>query len=107
MKAAGLLTVLEAKSLAGVASLTIAPDLLHTLAETQEEEVEASRGSIFAPEVDGNNRYPEPKSFLNNETAYREAFARSYGGKGEAKTQQVSLTTISLLPAKRRLGLTG
>ncbi len=86
--------------------MTIAPDLLHTLAETQEEEVEASRGSIFAPEVDGNN-HPEPKSFLNNETAYREAFARSYGGKGEAKTKQVSLTTISLFSAKRRFGLTG
>ncbi len=94
MKAAGLLTVVEAKKLAGVASLTIAPALLHTLAETQEEEAEAWRDSMFAQTAEGadkTNGQSELKNFLNNEKAYREAYARSYGGKGETKTKQVSL----------------
>ena len=94
MKAAGLLTVLEAKKLAGVSSLTIAPGLLRTLAETDEEAAEASRESMFtgnAENQDGEKGYTESKSFLNNEVAFREAFARSYDGKGESKTKEVSL----------------
>ena len=99
MKAAGLLTVAEAKKLAGVASMTIAPALLHTLAETQEVEAEASRDSLFAKnpdDVHGKDGHSKPQSFLNNEMAYREAFARSYAGKGEAKTKQVSLDALCL-----------
>ena len=97
MKAAGLLTVSEAKKLAGVASITIAPALLRTLAETQEEEAEASRDSLFAEKqekAEEEDGYSKPQSFLDNEMAYREAFAKSYGGKGEAKTKQVSLDTF-------------
>lgn len=104
VKAAGLLKVAEAKKLAGVASLTIAPALLHTLAETQEEEGEASRDSLFAnnPEkAEVENGYPKPQSFLNNEMAYREAFTKRYGGKGEAKTKQVSLDTFFLSTSQK------
>ena len=107
VKAAGLLTVAEAKKLAGVASLTIAPALLHTLAETKEEEAEASRDSLFTnnPEkAEVENGYPKPQSFLNNEMAYREAFAKRYSGKGEAKTKQVSPDTF-LLALRRSSGL--
>ena len=103
MKAAGLLTTMEAKKLAGVASMTIAPALLHTLAETLEE-AEALGDSMFAErakvEADERNGSSEAKSFLNNGTAYRRAFASSYGGKGEAKTKQVSFCPFSYPAAK-------
>ena len=110
VKAAGLLTTLEAKKLAGVASVTIAPALLETLAETQEDEAEVSRESIFAEKnleaADRRKGNLEAKSFLNNETAYREAFASRYGGNGEVKTKQVSLNTLSLRFAEHRVWLT-
>lgn len=99
MKAAGLLTISEAKKLAGVDSLTIAPDLLRTLAKTPGDETEVSCDSLFAPKAeaaDRTNGHAEPKSFLNNEIAYREGFAKSYGGKGEAKTKQVSFDAFPL-----------
>ena len=98
VKAAGLLTIGEAKQLAGVTSLTIAPELLQKLSETQEELAEAARESIFTQkEVNGSSSGMgrlEPRSYLNDETAYREAFARSYGGQGEVKTKQVRFSII-------------
>lgn len=103
MKAAGLLTVMEAKKLAGVSSVTIAPELLRTLSETHEEEAEAWRDSIFAqnPErEDGERGYLETKSFVDNEMAFREAFTKGYGGKGEARTNQVSVDSFLLAPRK-------
>lgn len=101
---------MEAKKLAGVSSVTIAPPLLRTLSETYEEEAEASRHSIFArnPESeDGERRYSETKSFLDNEVAFREAFAKGYGGKGEARTKQVSVDAFSVSsPQKLGFGST-
>lgn len=93
VKAAGLLTIGEAKQLAGVTSLTIAPELLQKLSDTQVELAEAARESIFdQKEVNGpgcGREGLEPRTYLNDEKAYREAFARSYSGKGEVKTKQV------------------
>ena len=93
VKAAGLLTISEAKQLAGVTSLTIAPDLLQKLSDTQAELAEAARESIFdQKEVNGSScgrEGLEPRSYLNDEKAYRDAFAKSYSGKGEEKTRQV------------------
>ena len=82
-----------------MSAVTVAPALLHTLANTQEDEAEAWRDSMFSkdPEkVDGRTRYAGPQSFLNNERAYREAFATRYAGKGETKMKQVSSDTVSL-----------
>lgn len=90
---------MEAKKLAGVSSVTVAPELLRTLSETHEEEAEAWRDSLFArkPEgEDGGKGCSEPKSFLDNEVAFREAFAQGYGGKGEVKTKQVSVDAFPL-----------
>ena len=93
VKAAGLLTIGEAKQLAGVTSLTIAPELLQKLSDTQAELPEAAKESIFIrKEINGSSCGREglqPRSYLNDEKAYREAFAKSYGGKGEVKTKQV------------------
>ena len=101
VKAAGLLTIGEAKQLAGVSSLTIAPELLQKLSETQEDLAEAARESIFT-QKEGNRSSRgigrlEPRSYLKDETAYREAFAKSYGGKGEVKTKQVRFFNFLVL----------
>ena len=98
VKAAGLLTVSEAKKLAGVSSVTVAPALLRTLAETQGDGAAAWRESLFFKEKDpgdaegarSEDSGGARQSFLNDEKGYREAFTRRYTGKGETKTKQVS-----------------
>ena len=91
VKAAGLLDAGEAKKLAGVDSMTIAPELLRTLSETHEAEIDITNSSIFERETKALGQKIEVHSFVNDERKYREAFARSYGGKGEWKTQEVHL----------------
>lgn len=90
VKAAGLLNAGEAKQLAGVDSMTIAPELLRILSKTEEPEVDITKSSIFARETNiSDHQTTEKHSFVNDEKKYREAFARSYGGKGAWKTQEV------------------
>ena len=89
VKAAGLLNAGEAKQLAGVDSMTIAPELLRTLLETHEAEIDITNSSIFEGETKASGQEIKVHSFVNEEKKYREAFARSYGGKGEWKTQEV------------------
>ena len=89
VKAAGLLDAGEAKQLAGIDSMTIAPELLRTLSETHEAEIGITNSSIFERETEASGQKIEVHSFVNEERKYREAFARSYGGKGEWKTQEV------------------
>ena len=114
VKAAGLLTVSEAKKLAGVASVTVAPALLHTLAETQGTAAEAWRESLFFKDPEKKKETDaaiggSQQTFLNDETAYREAFARRYAGKGESKTKQVSFLGVfwGLFCEDARCWLTG
>ena len=78
-----------------MASVTVAPALLHTLAETQGDGAAAWRESLFFKEQDpgdaeGGESGGARQTFLDDEKGYREAFARRYAGKGEAKTKQVS-----------------
>ena len=89
VKAAGLLNAGEAKQLAGVDSMTIAPELLRTLSETHEAEISIRYSSIFERETKASGQNIEVQRFINEERKYREAFARSYSGKGEWKTQEV------------------
>ena len=89
VKAAGLLNAGEAKQLAGVDSMTIAPELLRTLSETHEAEIGIRHSSIFERKTKASGQTIEVQRFINEERKYREAFARSYGGKGEWKTQEV------------------
>ena len=89
VKAAGLLNADEAKQLAGVDSMTIAPDLLRTLSKTHEGEIGITDSSIFVKETNPLGQKIETPSFVNEERKYREAFAKSYGGKGEWKTKEV------------------
>ena len=89
VKAAGLLNPGEAKSLAGVDSMTIAPDLLHVLSKTEESETDVTAPSIFFKEIKVSQQTTETPTFVNDEKRYREAFAKSYGGKGAWKTKEV------------------
>ena len=89
VKAAGLLNAGEAKQLAGVDSMTIAPELLRTLSKTHEADIGITNSSIFDKAPKASGQKIEGHSFVNEERKYREAFARSYGGKGKWKTQEV------------------
>ena len=92
VKAAGLLSVDEAMKLAGVASLTIAPDLLRTLSTTEEQESELVDRSLFVETTKIQGQETEYKTYIDDETEYRRAFAESQGGKGQVKTAQVNAT---------------
>ena len=89
VKAAGLLSVDEAMQLAGVASLTVAPALLHLLADTKESQEEVTPRSLFKEKATAEEAEMEYKSFINDETKFREAFARRENGNGQVKTKQV------------------
>lgn len=89
VKAAGLLNKDEAMKLAGIQSLTIAPDLLRTLSSTAEAEIETIECSLFQknPKLEGQGL--EHMTFVDDEGRFRESFVKSEGGKGQAKTAQV------------------
>ena len=81
-----------------MSSVTVAPALLRTLAETQGDSAEAWRESLFFKKEDpGNTEGARSggsggvrQTFLNDEKGYRAAFASRDAGKGETKTKQVS-----------------
>lgn len=54
---------------------------------TEEPEVDIRNASIFERQTIASEQRAEVQSFVNDEERYREAFARSYGGKGAWKTQ--------------------
>ena len=89
VKAAGLLTLDEAKALAGVTSMTVAPDLLRTLAATDVVGKDLDNLSLFL----GENRSEEEKmkrmTYVEDEASWREAYAKAYKGKGQWKTDEV------------------
>ena len=89
VKAAGLLSVDEAMQLAGIDSMTVAPDLLRTLSKTEEPESEVADLSAFKSSYKLPQDLAEPLTFINDETKYRRAFAESEISKGPAKTAQV------------------
>ncbi|KAK3172570.1 hypothetical protein OEA41_005894 [Lepraria neglecta] len=88
VKAAGLLSVDEAVKLAGVASLTIAPNLLHTLSKSEELESQLADRSLFQEKAMLEGQAVEHTTFIDDEAKFREAFAKSAGGKGQIKTAQ-------------------
>ena len=89
VKAAGLLTAMEAKKLAGLDAMTIAPDLLHTLVETEEDKADVVGTSLVMnksmAEIGLDRKY-----YIDDEQGYRKAFAKGYDGKGSWKTDEVS-----------------
>lgn len=89
VKAAGLLSADEAIKLAGIASLTIAPDLLRTLSKMEEQESQLADRSLFLERAKVEELEMEYKTFIDDESKYRESFAKSEGGMGQVKMAQV------------------
>ena len=91
MKAAGAMSVDEVMSLAGIASMTIAPDMLRALACEEHDDATAQAGSSnLEQEADGIQNI-ESLTFVNDEPGYRSAFGSSDGGRGAIKTEQVPI----------------
>ncbi|KAL9103487.1 MAG: hypothetical protein Q9163_001483 [Psora crenata] len=88
VKVAGLLTVDQAMCLAGSSSMTVAPTLLRELFDTHDTKAALASRSLFQEKVKAQEQGVERISFINDETKYREAFAKSNDGKGAAKTAQ-------------------
>lgn len=82
----------ETKDLAGVASLTIAPDLVRKLSELEEAETTVSERSLFNKSAKTEAKDMERMAFLDDEAAFRKAFAQSESGRGAVKTEQVKNT---------------
>ncbi len=76
--------------LAGVAALTIPPNLLHSLSGAEELETKLAECSIFNAKANVQEQKMERMSFMDDEDKFREAFSKRDGGKGELKTKQVS-----------------
>ncbi|CAL8580579.1 hypothetical protein XPA_006301 [Xanthoria parietina] len=88
VKAAALLTVEEAKKLAGVASITIPPDLLRTLAATETMEDDIDNLSLFAKDKHKKEDKPVRRTYMDDEAGWREAFGKAYNGKGSRNTAE-------------------
>lgn len=89
VKAAGLLSVTEAKTLAGVDSVTVAPDLLRTLASTEATEEDIDKLSLFTKANHPKEGEGKRQMYVEEEAAWKEAFAKAYNGKGQWKTDEV------------------
>jgi len=89
VKAAGLLSVEEAKALAGVTSMTVAPDLLRTLSITEANEANIDDMSLFRKSNTTEEARLERKSYIEDEKGWREAYEKAYDGKGRWKTDEV------------------
>jgi transaldolase len=81
---ASLTSIDEIMALAGVDHITISPQLLQKLVETQASEM--TKASLF----DGEIEVPPMLSFTN-EAEYRIAFTLSGKGEGERKLTQASV----------------
>ena len=89
VKAAGLLSLDEAKALAGVTTMTVAPDLLRVLATTHIDEKEVYGLSLFREENTIEEKKLEKKTYVKDEEGWRQAYAEAYDGKGQWKTIEV------------------
>ena len=89
VKAAALLSVAEAKGLAGVAAITIPPDLLRTLASTEVTEEEVDELSFFTKAKHSKVDQPLRRTYVDDETSWREAFSKAIDGKGLRNTNDV------------------
>ncbi|KAL8753741.1 MAG: hypothetical protein Q9199_004839 [Rusavskia elegans] len=89
VKAAALLSVTEAKELAGVSSVTIAPDLLRTLASTEATGEDVDKLSLFTQAKQSKQHIPVRRTYLDEETSWREAFSKANDGKRLRNTKDV------------------
>ena len=76
--------------LAGVAALTLPLTLLGPLSDNKQPETELVERSMFQTAAkDHRQEEMERQTFVDDEAGFREAFAKTDGGKGLLKTTQV------------------
>lgn len=97
VKACAVISVDEIMALAGVAAFTIAPQFAHELSQMQEPEETAAARSRFNIQAKQQDAAEMKRKDFTNESEYREAFAKSDGGNGEAKTKQVRQICVAKL----------
>lgn len=85
------MTIDEILQLAGVAAMAIPTGQLDELASTNRPESEVESLSLF--QVKGKTM--EKMSYVDDEEGFRAAFTAFAGGRGEAKTKDVSCFGIS------------
>lgn len=76
--------------IAGVNAMTIAPHLVEELKGVEWTEEKVHDHSLFF-QKHTDVGLTEKRSFINDETAFREQFGKNDEGKGETKTKQVSI----------------
>jgi hypothetical protein len=79
----------EVLQLAGVATLTLPPSLLHPLSNTKMPEEKVAGSSLFNHESSIQEQEMGRQTFIDDEAKFREAYAKNEGGKGQLKTSQV------------------
>ncbi len=85
------MTIDEILQLAGVAAMTIPTGQLDELASTNRPESEVESLSLFRVKW----KAMEKMSYVDDEEGFRAAFAAFAGGRGEAKTKDVSCFGVS------------
>ncbi len=87
--AASLTSVAEVMQLAGVQHITISPPLLRELATTPADSWNTSAASVFSSSTGDSSRTKDNfRDIINDEGAWRLAFARSGFGTSHAKIIQ-------------------
>ncbi|KAL8730464.1 MAG: hypothetical protein Q9181_004661 [Wetmoreana brouardii] len=86
VKATALLSVSEAKALAGVAAITIPPDLLRTLASREVVGEDVAELSLFTNDKPNKLDKPVHRTYVDDETSWREAFSKVNDSKGLRNT---------------------
>lgn len=86
VKACAMMTIDEILQLAGVAAITIPTGQLDELAASNRPKAELESLSLFRGKAEGT----EKVSYTGDEEKYRTAFSEFNGGRGEAKTKDVS-----------------
>ena len=96
VKACSMVSMEETLKLAGVAAMTLPLHWLQALNESERPEAELPSLSLFTDDKHATAS-DERISFIDDESKYRDAFAKVEGGKAERKTRQVSVLYLDMV----------
>lgn len=85
-----MINVDEAKRVAGVSVVTVAPDLLRAFSGLEESDTELAKRSMFSHDnFQSNEKLREKESFVYDEAKYKEELNISSSGQGARRTREV------------------
>jgi transaldolase len=88
VKACCITSVEEAMQIAGVEALTIGQSLVQKLKDSPLDRSAVEKLSLFRKASSSPKLDIQRLDFIDNESRYRDAYARSRGGQGRVKTQR-------------------